>query len=61
MFKRNALHIALSSESSELLDFVLQVIGGDANNLKIKIRQKDHYVQTLLDRIRQWNTTSTSQ
>jgi ankyrin repeat protein len=57
MFKRNALHLALGSENTELIDFVLQELGGDAENLRIKIHQKDHCGQTPLYRICQWNTT----
>lgn len=57
IFKRNALHLALSSEDAELIDFVLQEIGRDAEDLRAKIQQKDHCGQTSLYRVCQWNTT----
>lgn len=57
MFKRNALHLALGSEDTDLIDFILQEIGGDTEILKIQIHQKDHCGQTPLYKICQWSTT----
>lgn len=51
VFKRNALRLALSSEDTDLTDFVLQEIEGDTEVLKIKNNQKDHCEKTPLYRI----------
>ncbi|KAL2070583.1 hypothetical protein VTL71DRAFT_13609 [Oculimacula yallundae] len=57
MFQRNALHLALASENVELIDFVLEELGEDAENLRIQIHQKDRFGGTLLCRICEWNTS----